>query len=112
MRSIFAPHQSARADSYPLAVPEKTLRAFVVADCVSFALAHARELIYFVAPPLQIRPASLGSDLGLDGGGRLILAFFDRCAIRASLFPPPAALGADAPAHSNSTPSFPIRGKA
>ena len=34
--------------------------------------------------------------MGLDGGGRFILAFFDRCAIRASLFPPPAALGVDA----------------
>jgi len=34
--------------------------------------------------------------LGLDGGGRFILAFFDRCAIRASLLPPPAALGVDA----------------
>jgi len=29
-------------------------------------------------------------------GLSLILAFFDRCAIRASLLPPPAALSADA----------------
>jgi hypothetical protein len=29
-------------------------------------------------------------------GLSLILAFFDRCAIRASLLPPPAALGVDA----------------
>ena len=29
-------------------------------------------------------------------GHSLILAFFDRCAIRASLLPPPAALGVDA----------------
>ena len=30
------------------------------------------------------------------GGLTLSLAFFDRCAVGASLLPPPAALGADA----------------
>ena len=46
-------------------------------------------------------------------GLSLILAFFDRCAIRASLFPPPAALGVDAliaPPFLVSK-AFPLRGE-
>ena len=46
-------------------------------------------------------------------GHSLILAFFDRCAVRASLLPPPAALGADAPegeAFGESIKAFPWEG--
>ena len=38
--------------------------SIVLADFVSFASARGRKLIHSVARPLQIKPASLGFDLG------------------------------------------------